>query len=100
MTRNDLVKQLERAEQRQAATREHHISISFPATEEVFRAGDALHIWDMAYAAGFTNRDYLLAALEKLRDESHTIVGASDDYKQGREMGIQLCINELTRGEK
>ena len=53
-----------------------------------------------AYAAGFTNRDYLLAALKKLKDESHTIQGASDDYKQGREMGIQLCINELIRGEK
>ncbi len=38
--------------------------------------------------------------LKKLRDESHTIVGASDDYKQGREMGIQLCINKLGRGEK
>ena len=45
-------------------------------------------------------RNALLTALEKLRDESHTIQGASDDYKQGREMGIQLCINELTRGEK
>ena len=45
-------------------------------------------------------RNALLTALEKLRDESHTILGASDDYKQGREMGIQLCINELTRGEK
>ena len=45
-------------------------------------------------------RNALLAALEKLRDESHTIQGASDDYKEGREMGIQLCINELTRGEK
>ena len=45
-------------------------------------------------------RNALLAAIEKLRDESHTILGASDDYKQGREMGIQLCINELTRGEK
>ena len=45
-------------------------------------------------------RNALLTALEKLRDESHTIHGASDDYKQGREMGIQLCINELTRGEK
>lgn len=42
----------------------------------------------------------LLAALKKLKDESHTIQGASDDYKQGREMGIQLCINELIRGEK
>ncbi|MCE2830521.1 MAG: hypothetical protein LW709_02770 [Oxalobacteraceae bacterium] len=42
----------------------------------------------------------LLATFQKLRDESHTIVGASDDYKQGREMGIQLCINELIRGEK
>ena len=45
-------------------------------------------------------RNALLTALEKLRDESHTILGASDDYKQGREMGIQLCINELNRGEK
>jgi len=45
-------------------------------------------------------REALLAAIEKLRDESHTILGASDDYKQGREMGIQLCINELNRGEK
>ena len=45
-------------------------------------------------------RNALLAAIEKLRDESQTIVGASDDYKQGREMGIQLCINELTRGEE
>lgn len=45
-------------------------------------------------------RNALLTALEKLRDESHTIQGASDDYKQGREMGIQLCINGLTRGEK
>lgn len=45
-------------------------------------------------------RKALLTAIEKLRDESHTILGASDDYKQGREMGIQLCINELTRGEK
>ena len=42
----------------------------------------------------------LLVAFEKIRDESHTIQGASDDYKQGREMGIQLCINELTRGKK
>ena len=100
MTRDYLVKQLEKAEQRLAATRGHHISISFPAIEAVFRANDALHIWDMAYAAGFTNRDYLLAALKKLKDESHTIQGASDDYKQGRLMGIQLCINELTRGEK
>lgn len=45
-------------------------------------------------------RKALLTAIGKLRDESHTILGASDDYKQGREMGIQLCINELTRGEK
>ena len=45
-------------------------------------------------------RNALLAAIEKLRDESHTIQGASDDYKEGREMGIQLCINELNRGEK
>lgn len=45
-------------------------------------------------------RNALLAAFLKLRDESHTILGASDDYKQGREMGIQLCINELNRGEK
>ena len=45
-------------------------------------------------------RETLLAVIEKLRDESHTIQGASDDYKQGREMGIQLCINELNRGEK
>ena len=45
-------------------------------------------------------RETLLAAIKKLRDESHTILGASDDYKQGREMGIQLCINELNRGEK
>ena len=45
-------------------------------------------------------RETLLAAIKKLRDESQTIVGASDDYKQGREMGIQLCINELTRGEE
>jgi hypothetical protein len=100
MNRDDLVKQLERAEQRQAATRGHHISIFSPATEAVFRASEALQIWDMAYAAGFTNRDYLLAALKKLRNESHTIQGASDDYKQGREMGIQLCINELTRGKE
>jgi hypothetical protein len=40
-------------------------------------------------------REKLLAALEKLRDESHTIQGASDDYKEGRAMGIQLCINKL-----
>ncbi|CAB4166090.1 hypothetical protein UFOVP835_15 [uncultured Caudovirales phage] len=52
MIRDDLVKQLEKAEQRAAATRGHHISISFPASEAVFRAGYALHIWDMAYAAG------------------------------------------------
>ena len=100
MTRDDLVKQLEKAEQWQAATRGHHISISFPASEAVVRASEALYIWDMAYAAGFTNRAYLLADFKKLRDESHKIVGASDDYKQGREMGIQLCINELTRGQK
>jgi len=100
MIRDDLVKQLEKAEQRQAATRGHHISIFSPATEAVFRASEALQIWDMAYAAGFTNRDYLLAALKKLRDESHTIVGASDDYKEGRLMGVQVCINELSRGER
>ena len=101
MTRDDLVKELEKAEQWQAATRYHHISISWYATEAVFRAGDALHIWDTAYAAGAKDeREALLAALEKLRDESHTIQGASDDYKEGREMGIQLCINELNRGEK
>jgi hypothetical protein len=45
-------------------------------------------------------REKLLAALEKLRDESHTIHGASDDYKEGRLMGIQLCINELIKGKK
>ncbi len=44
----------------------------------------------------------LLAALKKLRDESRTIQGASDDYKEARLilLGIQLCINELIRGEK
>jgi len=52
MTRDDLVKELERAEQRQAATRGHHISISFPASEAVFRASAALHIWDIAYVEG------------------------------------------------
>jgi len=38
MTRDDLVKQLEKAEQRLAANRDHHISISLSATEAVFRA--------------------------------------------------------------
>ena len=52
MIRDDLVKQLEKAEQIAAATRGQHISISFPAIEAVFRANEALHIWDMAYAAG------------------------------------------------
>jgi len=45
-------------------------------------------------------REALLAAFQKIRDESHKVVGASDDYKEGREMGVQLCINELTRGER
>jgi hypothetical protein len=45
-------------------------------------------------------REALPATFQKLRDESHTIQGASDDYKEGREMGVQLCINELTRGER
>jgi uncharacterized protein YjaG (DUF416 family) len=48
MIRDDLVKQLEKAEQIAAATRGQHISISFPAIEAVFRANEALHIWDMA----------------------------------------------------
>jgi len=63
MTRDDLVKKLEKAEQWQAATRGHHISISFPASEAVFRAGDALHIWDMAYAAGVAAEKARCAAL-------------------------------------
>jgi hypothetical protein len=52
MTRDDLVKQLEKAEQRLAANRDHHISISLSATEAVFRASAALHIWDIAYVEG------------------------------------------------
>ena len=63
MTRDDLVKQLKKAEQRQAATRDHHISISWSATEAVFRAGDALHIWDTAYAAGVAAEKARCAAL-------------------------------------
>jgi hypothetical protein len=63
MTRDDLVKQLEKAEQIAAATRGQHISISFPASEAVFRAGDALHIWDMAYAAGVAAEKARCAAL-------------------------------------
>lgn len=63
MTRDDLVKRLEKAEQRQAATRDHHISISWSATEAVFRAGDALHIWDTAYAAGVSDEKARCAAL-------------------------------------
>jgi hypothetical protein len=46
------------------------------------------------------HRKELLATFQKLKDESHTIVGASDDYKEGRAMGIQLCINELTKGQE
>jgi sulfite reductase alpha subunit-like flavoprotein len=63
MTRDDLVKELKKAEQRQAATKYHHISISLPATEEVFRAGDALQLWDMAYAAGVAAEKARCAAL-------------------------------------
>lgn len=63
MTRDDLVKQLEKAEHMQAATRGHHISISFPASEAVFRANDALHIWDMAYASGVAAEKARCAAL-------------------------------------
>lgn len=63
MTRDDLVKRLEKAAQRQAATRDHHISISLSATEAVFRAGDALHIWDIAYAAGVAAEKARCAAL-------------------------------------
>jgi hypothetical protein len=94
MTRDDLVKQLEKAERRSAVEKSYDSDISF------INAKTTLQLWDMAYAAGFTNRGYLLAALGKLWDESHTIQGASDDYKEGRAMGIQLCINELSRGEK
>jgi hypothetical protein len=63
MTRDDLVKELKKAEQRQAATKYHHISISLPATEEVFRAGDALQLWDTAYAAGVAAEQARCAAL-------------------------------------
>lgn len=63
MIRDDLVKQLEKAEQWQAATRDHHISISFPASEAIFRAGVALHIWDTAYAAGVSDEKARCAAL-------------------------------------
>jgi sulfite reductase alpha subunit-like flavoprotein len=63
MTRDDLVKELKKAKQRQAATKYHHISISLPATEEVFRAGDALQLWDMAYAAGVAAEKARCAAL-------------------------------------
>lgn len=63
MIRDDLVKQLEKAEQWQAATRDHHISISFPASEAIFRAGVALHIWDTAYAAGVAAEQARCAAL-------------------------------------
>jgi hypothetical protein len=45
-------------------------------------------------------REKLLATFLKIRDESHTIQGASDDYKEGRLMGVQVCINELSRGER
>ena len=95
MTRDDLVKRLEKAERRSAREKSYDSDVNF------IYAKTTLHIWDTAYAAGAKDeREALLAAIEKLRDESHTILGASDDYKQGREMGIQLCINELNRGEK
>ncbi len=63
MTRDDLVKELERAEQRQAATRGHHISIFSPAIEAVFRANEALQLWDIAYAAGVAAEKARCAAL-------------------------------------
>jgi sulfite reductase alpha subunit-like flavoprotein len=69
MTRDDLVKELKKAEQRQAATKYHHISISLPATEEVFRAGDALQLWDMAYAAGA--KDAKESSAKLIENECH-----------------------------
>jgi hypothetical protein len=59
-----------------------------------------LHLERFANLVAAAEREALLATFQKIRDESHTIQGASDDYKEGREMGIQLCINELTKGEK
>jgi len=63
MIRDDLVKQLEKAEQIAAATRGQHISISFPAIEAVFRANEALQLWDIAYAAGVADEKARCAAL-------------------------------------
>jgi hypothetical protein len=77
MIRDDLVKKLERAEQRQAATREHHISISLSATEAVFRAGDALQLWDIAYAAG-----------------------AKDAYEMSAKVIENDCHDDMTRAEE
>ena len=77
MTRDDLVKELEKAEQRQAATREHHISISLSATEAVFRAGDALQLWDIAYAAG-----------------------AKDAYEMSAKVIENDCHDDMTRAEE
>ena len=81
MTRDDLVKRLEKAAQRQAATRDQHISISLSATEAVFRAGDALHIWDMAYAAGVKDEREKSLRLWMLLDEVDTAddIAKSDD---------------------
>jgi len=87
MTRNDLVKQLEKAEQWQAATRDHHISISFPASEAIFRAGVALHIWDTAYAAG-------------AKDERERICNMGKDDRYSHQYVHSFLADILARGEK
>lgn len=78
MTRDDLVKQLEKAEQWQAATRDHHISISFPASEAIFRAGVALHIWDTAYAAGAKDKTLKPLTYEQIAELNLSAVTTTD----------------------
>jgi outer membrane protein assembly factor BamD (BamD/ComL family) len=100
MIRDDLVKQLEKAEQIAAATRGQHISISFPAIEAVFRANEALHIWDMAYAAGAKDEREACANVCDI-ESSVNVTNASEQYQEGRSMGAASCGAGIrARGKK
>jgi hypothetical protein len=96
MTRDDFVKQIENAEQRQAATD----SFSFSAIEAVFRANEALQLWDMAYAAGAKDEREACANVCDI-ESSVNVTNASEQYQEGRSMGAASCGAGIrARGKK
>lgn len=103
ITRDELVRELERAEwhadfaQTNRSCFGGSIDVFVQAVQRYMRAREALIIYDSALEACARDFETLLKDIENgTSDEC-----ASDEYIDGRSMGITLCLNVINkRGEK